>query len=172
MKLSKKFGSFIFLCYLCSTNNKNRNSMTRIKNYMNDGANWQSQAVLAYMRGNIFRVEDWVEYEHKDILKYFTTKVGRYENCREQGYVFSIQFGTEERHYAVYEHRNSDNLIVLISEGLCMDTPGVNFMWKDKGENATKYDYDREFGYGEIVNCGEWIIEDMLGWIDKLAVSK
>ena len=147
--------------------------MTRIENYMNDGANWRAQAVLAYMRGNIFRIEDKVEYEYKGVFDYFTTKVGRYENCREQGYVFSIQVGNEkERHYAVYEHRNSDNLIVLISEGLCMDTPNVDFMWKDKGENATKYDYDRGFCWGEIVKCGEWIIEDMLGWIDKLADSK
>jgi hypothetical protein len=132
--------------------------MTRIENYMNDGANWQAQAVLAYMREHISEID----YED------FTARVGRYENCREQGYVLSIRVETNERHYAVYQHRNSDSLIVLISNGMCMDTPDVNFMWKDKGENATKYDYDKGFPYGEIVKCGEWILDDILCWMEEL----
>ena len=132
--------------------------MTRIENYMNDGANWQAQAVLAYMREHISEID----YED------FTARVGRYENCREQGYVFSIRVETNERHYAVYQHRNSDSLIVLISNGMCMDTPDVNFMWKDKGENSTKYDYDKGFPYGEIVKCGEWILDDILDWMEDL----
>ena len=132
--------------------------MTRIENYMNDGANWQAQAVLAYMREHISEID----YED------FTARVGRYENCREQGYVLSIRVETNERHYAVYQHRNSDSLIVLISNGICMDTPDVNFMWKDKGENATKYDYDKGFPYGEIVKCGEWILDDILCCMEEL----
>ena len=132
--------------------------MTRIENYMNDGANWQAQAVLAYVREHISEID----YED------FTARVGRYENCREQGYVLSIRVETNERHYAVYQHRNSDSLIVLISNGICMDTPDVNFMWKDKGENATKYDYDKGFPYGEIVKCGEWILDDILCWMEEL----
>lgn len=132
--------------------------MTRIENYMNDGANWQAQAVLAYVREHI------LEIDYED----FTARVGRYENCREQGYVISIRVETNERHYAVYQHRNSDSLIVLISNGMCMDTPDVNFMWKDKGENATKYDYDKGFPYGEIVKCGEWILDDILCWMEEL----
>jgi hypothetical protein len=132
--------------------------MTRIENYMNDGANWQAQAVLAYVREHISEID----YED------FTARVGRYENCREQGYVLSIRVETNERHYAVYQHRNSDSLIVLISNGMCMDTPDVNFMWKDKGENATKYDYDKGFPYGEIVKCGEWILDDILCWMEEL----
>ena len=143
--------------------------MARIEHYMNDGANWQSQAVLAYVRAYVYQIEDTLEYgKHKGVFNYFSSRVGRYENCREQGYVFSIQVGMNERHYAVYEHRNSDNLIVLISEGLNLNTPSVDFMWKDKGENASKYDYDKEFPYGDIVRCGGWIIDDMLSWIDKL----
>lgn len=142
--------------------------MAQIREYMNDGANWQAQAVLAYMRGNIFRLEDVVKYTYKDKNLYLNTRVGRYENCREQGYVFSIQVGNEERHYAVYEHRNSDQLIVLIANGLNMNTPSVDFMWKDRGENATKYDYNKSFSWGEITECGEWIIEDMLEWAEEI----
>lgn len=146
--------------------------MAKIREYMNDGANWQAQAVLAYMRGHIFRVEDFIEYTHKGVFNYFSTRVGRFENCREQGYVFSVQVGSEERHYAVYEHRNSDELIVLIANGLNINTPSVDFMWKDKGENASKYDYDKAFSCGEIVECGEWIITDMLSWVEQMVEKK
>jgi hypothetical protein len=141
---------------------------------MNDGANWQSQAILAYVRAYAYQIEDKLEYgEHKGVFNFFSTRVGRFENCREQGYVFSIQVGFHnERHYAVYEHRNCDNIIVLIAEGMNINTPSVDFMWKDKGENATKYDYDKAFSYGQIVECGEWIIKDMLSWVDNLAEKK
>ena len=148
--------------------------MARIEHYMNDGANWQSQAILAYVRAYVYQIEDKLEYgEHKGVFNYFSTRVGRYEKCTEQGYVFSVQIGFHnERHYAVYEHKNCDNIIVLIAEGLCMDTPSVDFMWKDKGENASKYDYDKAFSYGQIVECGRWIIKDMLSWIDEIAEKK
>ena len=146
--------------------------MTNIDEYLNDGANWQAQAVLAYMKGNIIRVEDFVKYENKDKNLSYRARVGRYENCREQGYVFSIQVGYgNERHYAVYEHRNSDTLCVLISNGLCMNTPNVDFMWKDRGENASKYDYNKGFDCGSIMECGEWIINDMLKWAEEI-ISK
>ena len=135
-----------------------------IRHYMHDGANWQAQAVLAYMRGHIFQVEDEVKKKDNWGMSY----VGRYENCREQGYVFSIKVGLEQRHYAVYEHRNSDEICVLISDGVCMDTPNVEFMWKDRGENATKYDYNMGFRYGKIMECGEWIIDDMLKWVGEI----
>lgn len=146
----------------------------KIQHYLNDGANWQSQAVLAYVRSQIFRIEDKLEFgEAKDIFSWYNTRVGRFENCREQGYVFSLQVGFEyERHYAVYEHRNVDDICVLIADGLSMNTPSVDFMWKDKGENPSKYDFDKSFKYGQIIECGKFIIEDMLSLIDKLVDEK
>ena len=125
--------------------------MIGIESYMNDGANWQAQSVLAYIRST------WV------YLKYASDKpvsinVGRFENCREQGYVFTLHVdGKQAKHYAVYEHRNSDELIVLKQDGLSMNTPSVEFMFGGKG----KYDYDKSFECGEIVPCGAWIMNDM-----------
>jgi hypothetical protein len=144
--------------------------MINIEHYMTDGANWQAQCVLAYLRsiGNSW-VENftWNKEKHRAEGE---LRVGRCENCREQGYIFTLTYGAKQLvHFWVYEHRNSDNLIVLISEGFNLNTPSVDFMWKDKGENASKYDYDKEFPYGDIVRCGRWIIDDMLSWIDKLA---
>ena len=45
--------------------------MARIEHYMNDGANWQSQAILAYVRAYVYQIEDKLEYgEHKGVFNY------------------------------------------------------------------------------------------------------
>lgn len=140
-----------------------------IEDYLRDGANWQAQAVLAYMRTQVFRVEEELT---KLKPSFAMLKVGRYENNREQGYVFSIEVDGKQRHYAVYEHRNSDYICVLISNKMTANTPNVDDMWSDKGENASKYDYDRGFHFGEIVNCGNYIIEDMIEWVENFIEEK
>lgn len=134
--------------------------MTQLDNYLDDGACWQAQAVLAYLRKqyNGILESSWNSERHWNEA---TIYCGRYENCREQGYVFSLLYKGNVRHYAVYEHRNSDEIIVLISTRHTINTPGINDMWADKGENATKYDYDKSFSYYQITKCGDWIAEDM-----------
>ena len=65
--------------------------MLKIDSYMNDGADWQSQAILAYVRAHYSIAVDASYYEPANdyIAK---LRVGRYENCREQGYVFQIYY--------------------------------------------------------------------------------
>ncbi len=144
--------------------------MMYVKDYLNDGANWQAQMVLAYIRSHEY-VATHVSYDEK--LEDYLAKiyVGRYENCREQGYIFSIimptKKGLKQKNYAVYEHRNSDALCVLISTKLTTNTPGIGEMWADKPENATKYDYDKEFACGEAVACAEFILVDMAETINE-----
>ena len=41
-------------------------------------------------------------------------------------------------------------------------------MWQDKGENASKYNYDKSFSWGNIVDCGDWIINNMKLFIIKI----
>ena len=146
--------------------------MIDIEQYLYDGANWQASAVLAYMRNLKRHIlnKTW----DKDLIDHYHCRlqVGRYENCREQGYVFSIRMSGHQRNYAVYEHRNSDQLIVLISDVLTINVPSIDDMWHDKGENPSKYDYDKAFGYGEIVECGDWIANDMIETIDKWLQEK
>lgn len=91
-----------------------------------------------------------------------TIYTGRYENCREQGYVFSLIYRGKQRHYAVYEHRNSDTICVLISNKPSMNTPDVATMWADKPENCTKWDFDKGFNCGQFEECTDFIIEDMI----------
>lgn len=138
--------------------------MVQIKQYLNDGANWQAQAVLAYLRSKYSEIEHrWYNEKIGQYVPELT--VGRYENCREQGYVFSVHCSFAQRNYAVYEHRNSDNLIVLVFDRLTINTPCGEEVW---GNMKDKYDYTKGFECGKIVECGDYIIEDAQAFIDKL----
>lgn len=135
--------------------------LTNLENYHNDGANWQAKIILAYVQMMHHQVLDvaWDSNSHTSKASIY---VGRYENCREQGYVFSLIYRGNQRHYAVYEHRNSDTICVLISNKPSMNTPDVETMWADKPENSTKWDYDKGFNCGEFEECTCFIIEDMV----------
>jgi hypothetical protein len=129
--------------------------MINVENYMDDGANWQAQAVLAYIRSHTFIVR---EATHR-LITDPEIEVGRYENCREQGYVFRLRIGVNIlMNYAVYEHRNSDRLIVLKSDRETINTPSIDEMWNGR---KSKYDYDKSFEYGQIADCGHYIFDDM-----------
>lgn len=133
--------------------------LTELSNYHSDGANWQAKLVMVYLQYRTQEVLDvvWDKEKHKSEA---TIYVGRYENCREQGYVFTLNYGIKQRHYAVYEHRNADVLCVLISNAISINTPNADVMWADK-ENATKWDVDGAFPCGDFMNCVAYIIENM-----------
>ena len=135
--------------------------LTELSNYHNDGANWQAKIILAFMQMMHHRVLDvvWNTERRKSDATIYT---GRYENCREQGYVFSLIYRGKQRHYAVYEHRNSDTICVLISNKPSMNTPDVATMWADKPENCSKWDYDKGFNCGQFEECTDFIIEDRI----------
>lgn len=143
--------------------------MTPIENYMHDGANWQAQAVLAYLRvtKNNAIDETWIK-ENKCYDA--SVKVGRYENYREQGYIFSVRYKGEQRNYAVYEHRNSDQLCVVVFDGATINTPTNDMLFEAMGDN--KWNYTKAFDFGEIVPCGNYIIEDIKEFINKVQESK
>lgn len=139
--------------------------MMNIESYLDDGANWQAQAVLAYMRDQKSHALDgtWNKESHRYEAELY---VGRYENCREQGYIFSIRYKLEQRNYAVYEHRNSDNLCVVVFDGLSINTPTLDDVCQAMGDN--KYNYTKGFSYGSITECGDYIVGDMNSFISTL----
>jgi hypothetical protein len=142
--------------------------MINIENYMHDGANWQAQAVLAYLRATKSDTinETWnKEYHCYDAEVY----VGRYENCREQGYIFSVRYNGKQRNYCVYEHRNSDQICVVVFDALTTDTPQKELVWNAMGDN--KWNFTKSFGFGEIVSCGDYIVEDIKEFINKVKVT-
>lgn len=138
--------------------------MTEIKNYLNDGACWQAQAVLAFLRSQECAVMDDT-WNNQAKAYDLTINVGRFENCRKQGYVFTIYVphyaskdgDAHQRNWAVYEHRNSDNICVLVSDTFTINTPSIEDMFCGRD----KYGYDKAFSYSEIVPCGKFIIDQM-----------
>lgn len=124
-----------------------------IETYMNDGANYKAQAILAILRGYIGYIKEG-GVNHNDVQ----VLVGRFENCREQGYVFSLYYNYHFiKHYAVYEHRNSDKICVLFSRTMTINTPNASQMFGERG----KYDIDKSFNYNEIVEAADFIEDDM-----------
>lgn len=130
--------------------------MTHIENYMDDGANWQAQCVLAILRPKYEYILS--ESYNKETKRYDSILyVGRYENCREQGYVFTLATMGTMRHYAVYEHRNSDGLCIVAWDGLSLNTPRA-----DQLPMANKNDVTKRFECGAVMECAEWIEKDMI----------
>lgn len=143
--------------------------MTNIENYMNDGANWQAQSVLAYLR--VTKDNATNKTWDKESRKYeASVEVGRYENCREQGYIFSVQYRGEQRNYCVYEHRNSDDICVVVFDGVTINTPTLEMVCDAMGDS--KWNYTKAFPCGQIMECGDYILGDITKWIDGLIENK
>lgn len=139
-----------------------------LQKYMNDGANWQAQVILIYMR----HYEDLIleDTYNNDIRCYEASlSVGRYENCREQGYIFSLRYKGRQRNYAVYEHRNSDNLCVVVNNIETINTPPASYIYDNMRD---KYDTTTDFHYAEFKECANWLIEDMRAFIKELEPNK
>lgn len=139
--------------------------MVFIEYYMNDGANWQAQSVLAYLRS---MKECGIEKTWNKEYHCYDAKlnVGRYENCREQGYIFSVNYKNKQRNYCVYEHRNSDMLCVVVFDGVTINTPTLEMVCDAMGNS--KWNYTKSFDYGNIVECGDYILFDIKSFIDEL----
>lgn len=154
--------------------------MVSVNSYMYDGTNWQAQAVLAYVRSFAYTIkyiyddyEELREYD-KDVVnglcKDLDIVVGRYENCREQGYTFGLCFEyINQINVSVFEHRNSDALCLNVFEGVYTDSPSVDAVWQGK---ETKYDYDYGFNWGEIVECGYKIIDIFKEFAKKMILEQ
>ena len=138
--------------------------MIEVDKYMNDGANWQAQSVLAYLRTAKNNAIDktWnKEYKCYDA----SVEVGRYENCREQGYIFSVQYKGEQRNYCVYEHRNSDDLCVVVFDGVTINTPTLEMVCGAMKDS--KWNYTKAFLCGQIMECGDYILDDIKEFLGK-----
>lgn len=136
-----------------------------IDSYLNDGANYNAQAILAIIRGLYLEVTGET-YDPETHVYNAQIHVGRYENGREQGYVFTLMYKWGQiKHYAVYEHRNSDNICILCQSGFAgTNTPNADFMF---GPDRGKYDVDKTFSSDEAYQAAKWILQDMKNEIIK-----
>ena len=156
--------------------------MIKIDSYLNDGANWQAQCVLAYLRAYIenafWETADKYSGTQKELFvkeikdNFIRMSVGRFENCREQGYVFTLHYRKkngdrmipEQEHYGVFEHRNTDDIVVFISNTFTINTPNISEIYNGRD----KYGYDACFGWGKVVKCGDWIINAIKSTLSKI----
>ena len=139
-----------------------------LQKYMNDGANWQAQVILIYMR----HYEDLIleDTYNNDIRCYEASlSVGRYENCREKGYIFSLRYKGMQRNYAVYEHRNTDNLCIVANNIETINTPSAATIYENMRD---KYDTTVNFDYCDFEECSIWLIEDMRKFIKEINSNK
>lgn len=143
----------------------------KLENYLNDGANWQAVGVMAYLRSCCLkdRIEAVLE-KYADKFICVDVCIGRYENCREQGYILSVKsWGEvfEQINYVFYEHRNSDELCVYRFSLNTINTPTLaEVPMKDK------WDTTKDFKCGEIVECGNWIVEDACSQFQNICEEK
>lgn len=158
--------------------------LTNIEHYFCDGANYTIQALMCLCKKIYLQLPDEyakahnIKDPHSDINRPLIM-VGRYENCREQGYVLTVmssKYGSQIAHYAIFEHRNSDDICVNKFHGQFINTPGIDAVWSNK---ATKYDYDKAFSYNEVWEAYEWLEESIKAdlaefcqkWIDENTVK-
>lgn len=137
-----------------------------LENYLQDGANYKARAIMCILQGRINEIKDADGLGHsKDVMIH----IGRFENCREQGYVFTLFCECKFiKNYAVYEHRNSDNICVLVNDSFTMNTPNANTMFGDRG----KYDVDAMFQYDEIMEASNYIVDAMIKDIQQYYEEK
>jgi hypothetical protein len=125
-----------------------------IENFMNDGANYQAQIVALLLRN---RTEMIIDSSLGGI------SIGRYENGREQGYVITLRYRYFQVNYAVYEHRNCDELCVVATQICTQNTPTTEIMLMNRDG---KWDVDANFEYGKWQDCANWIEDDMREHLD------
>lgn len=141
--------------------------MTRLENYLQDGANYQARATLMFLQRNANIESSWnKEYKCYDA----EIKVARWENCREQGYIVSLcskKFGGgKQLNIAFFEHRNSDSICAVKWEQNSMNTITIdNAVFGDVYKD--KYDTSHSVGYGEAYGMAEWITEQLTEFWNK-----
>ena len=138
--------------------------MQDLNNYLQDGADYQARAVLAYLS-----IYDGIEGSwDKEWGRYTAVpKVARWENCREQGYIISLRSYNYERQLNIifFEHRNSDSICAVKWEqrslnSLTIDNAEFGCIYK------TKYDVSFSVGYGEVTKMSDWIWEQLTEFWD------
>jgi len=123
-----------------------------ISQYLNDGANYQAQAVLAFLRKGRYNREPYVD---------------RWINGRETGYVCSLRSEDFSRqlNIAFFEHRNSDQICAVKWEQCTLNPPTIDTA-EFNGVYSSKWDVSNTVSYGNVVEMAEWIIAELNSFYD------
>ncbi len=133
--------------------------MYKLNQYLQDGANYQARAVLAYLE------HDGIEESWNDEHKQYDAKpeIARWENCREQGYIVSMRSktGHKQINIAFFEHRNSDSICAIEWEQASINSLTIDTA-KFQGVYKNKYDVSHSENYGECLKMATWIWDRLI----------
>lgn len=140
--------------------------MINVNDYMLDGADYQARAVLAFLQSNDNLIEDSWNTERG---KYEANiNIGRWENCREQGYVLSMMSQNRRQiNIAFFEHRNSDSICAVVWEQYSVNSITIDTANFGDGIYKDKYDVSHSSGYGDIVGMSDFIIVTLTNFWNK-----
>lgn len=128
----------------------------------NDGADQQSQAVLAYVRYG----SDGIEGAYDAGLNRYLAdaKVARWDNGREQGYVIFLRSKDYARqiNVAFFEHRNSDSIHALVFERVTFNAPTLADI--PEGVYADKWSTTFSVDVGEAYKMAEFITQALVNF--------
>jgi len=96
-------------------------------------------------------------------LKDVDVSVACFTNCRECGLTFTVYTHPHfsQTTYCVYEHRNSDEIIVNHKEDWCGMNGDLPYM------ADSKYKYDASFSYNEYEKCAQFLKDKFLQWVES-----
>jgi len=126
--------------------------MFSIQHYMQDGAGYQARAILPIITRHCNIESSW-----DDKYKYYRAevKVGRWENCREQGYVVMLRNDNgDQLNIAFYEKAGSD--VIKISKWFQNTTNTPTFHDAMSHNAETKC-----WEHGKFFEVAEWIVEEL-----------
>lgn len=145
--------------------------MVRLDSYFEDGACIAAQAVMILAKGmsNIESSWDpeWKEYQAK-------IRLSRWENCREQGYVFFLKSKDFKRqlNIAFFEHRNSDSICAVKWEEVTDNaSPNLNNLLNQKEVYKDKWDVSHSVKYNEHYQMAEWIVKQFNDFWEETSVE-
>lgn len=135
--------------------------MIYLHEYAQDGAGHSARAVLAYLQMTFGDgIEESWNSEHKCYKA--IPRIGRWENCREQGYVIRMRGKTANRqiNIAWFEHRNSDEICAIIWEQSTINSPTIDTaefgdVYKDK------YDISHSVKWDRAADMAKWISDEL-----------
>lgn len=132
--------------------------MTNLEHYLQDGANYQARATLMVLQSKCNIEESW-SAEYKEYQA--EIKVGRWENCRSQGYVVSLKNKPNKQlNIAFFEHRNSDSICAIKWEQSSINSLTIDNA-EFKGIHKDKWDVSHTVNVGDFEGMANWIIEEL-----------
>lgn len=141
--------------------------MVELDRYICDGADWQSRAVLAYLQGHYETMLNSV-YVGKLYVYDAQIYVGRFSNgCfNSRGYFVTViyKWNKKQKTFAFFEHKNVEHLIVLHNDEF-VGLDGITSSLFEK-DYPSKYDFDKEFEFGKIVECGSYIENEIKNFLE------